>query len=131
MAAAMGPVARQPRSGGARLLRIDRKLESGQESRPIVLEHQLTLVEMGDGFGERETEPRAFVRSTGIETAEAPPRLGQSLGWNAGAAIANLDANLAFAGLDPDRDFAAPRTVADRIFDEIAHRLRQQLAMPE
>src|SRR5690348_13075727 len=84
-------VATARRLGCARLLRVDREVERGQQSGPIVLQHQLTFVEMGDGLGEREAEAGAFVRTARIEAAEAAARLGQAVGGDAWAAVADLD----------------------------------------
>jgi hypothetical protein len=50
-------------SGCAHLLRLDRELKNGEQAGRIVLENQLALVEMGDGFGQCEAKTGAFVRS--------------------------------------------------------------------
>ena len=97
----------------------------------IVVKDKLAVVEMGDGFNEGEAKPGAFRRSAGIEPPEPSHRLGPLLGRNAGAPVADGEPGEGFFLGDGDPDFAARRSVADGIFDQVAHRLRQQLAMPE
>lgn len=81
-------------------------------------------MEVSDRLGEREAEPRAFVRAAGIEAAETPTGFIIALNRNAGAAISDLHADLMFTGFDTHANLAAGRAVADGILDEIAHRLR-------
>src|SRR3954470_6074966 len=88
-------------------------------------------MEMSDGFGQREAEPRSLVRPARIEPAEPAPCLVTSLGRNAGSAVADLDANVPVAGLDPDANLAAAGAITDRILNQVADGLREQLAMPE
>ena len=58
-----------------RLLRVDRKLDRGEQARTIVLKRELAIVQMGDRFGECQAEPGSLVGAAGIESAEPAPRL--------------------------------------------------------
>src|SRR5207237_1240292 len=63
--------------------------------------------------------------------AEAPKRLLTTIERNAWPAVRNLDPDLFFSRLDAHRDIAADGPVTDRIFQEIAERLGEQLPMSE
>ena len=86
---------------------------------------------MGNRLGERQPEPRAFVRTAGVEPSKSPPRLFASFRRNSGPAVGDLDADGALTGFDADADLATGCAVAQRIFDEVAYRLGEQLPMPE
>ena len=58
----------------------------------------------------------------------ASPR---TLGRDAGPAVGDLDPDLLLVRLHADPDLAARRAVADRILDQVADRLGEQLAMAE
>src|SRR4051794_1230796 len=88
-------------------------------------------MKMRDRFGEREAEACALVRTAGVEPTEAPPRFVAPLRRDPAAAIGNLDPDVALTWLDPDPDFPARGTIADRILNEVAHCLGEKLAMAE
>src|SRR5438045_8547553 len=88
-------------------------------------------MEVRNRLGQRQAEPGAFVRAAGIEPAEASPRLLAPLTRNARAAIGDLDPDVALGWLDANLDLPARRTVADRVLDQVADGLGEQLAMAE
>ena len=88
-------------------------------------------MEMGDRFGEREAEPGSLVGAAGIKAAEPPHGLPVKLSRNTGPAITDGYADVAVRAVDGDLDLAAARSVADRIFDQVADRLGEQLAVTE
>ena len=66
-----------------------------------------------------------------FQAAEAPPRFAPELARDSRAAIGDLDPDLLAGPSTRDPDVAALRAVADGILDEVADRLREQLAMAE
>src|ERR1700752_3326114 len=78
---------------GARLC-VDRKLEDGEQSRAIVSQLELALVQVRDRFGEGEAKARSLVGPAGIEPPESPARLVSPFGWDSGAAVADLHPDL-------------------------------------
>lgn len=110
---------------------MHRKLKGGEKPWPIILQDELALVQVCDGFGERKTEPRSFRRSARIEPAEALPSLCQTVCRNTGSAIPHLDPYLAIARRDVNGDLAAFGAVSNGILDQVADGLREQLAVPE
>ena len=86
---------------------------------------------MGDCLSKREAEPSTFRRAARIEAAEAPPRFVLELCRNARTMVGDLNADLRAEALDRDSDVAALRSITHRIFNQIADRLRQELAMAE
>ena len=117
--------------GGASLFGVDGKFEDRDQSGAIVFEHQLAIVQMGDGFGERETETGTFVGPARIEATKAAARLIASFDRDTWTAVGHFDADETFAWPDANPDFSAARAIADRVFDEVADRLCKQLAMAE
>src|SRR4051794_7432204 len=110
---------------------MDGQLDNGEQSWTIVLQPQFAVVQMRDRFGEGEAEPRTFLGTAGIQSAEPPPCLVAPLRSDAGPAITDLDPDLPLTRLDPHADFAARGTVANGVLQEVAYRLREQLTVAE
>src|SRR5205823_5497798 len=91
---------------------MDREHQDGQQSRLVVLEHQLAVVEVGDGLREGEPESCALIGAAGVEPSEAAACFVAPLGRNSWAAVADLDPNVALVRLDPDSDLASGSAVA-------------------
>ena len=76
-----------------RLLAVDRDIECCDEARLIVVEMQLTLMQVRDRLDERETKPRALVRATGVKPTEALQRFLTASERNARAAIRDCNSD--------------------------------------
>src|SRR5438270_13999811 len=96
---------------------MDRQVERREQSRRIVLEQQLAVVEVSDGFGERQSEAGPLVGAARIEASEAAPGFVPARGRDAWPAVGDLDPDPPFAGPDAGADLAAARPVAAGVFD--------------
>src|SRR6476661_10151855 len=88
-------------------------------------------MQVGDGLRECQSEASALVGPAGIEPAETTARFLAPLGGNARTAITHFDPDASFAGLHADSNFAAGGAIADRVLDQVAYCLGEQLAVPE
>src|SRR4051794_7564564 len=107
------------------------EVESREQSRTIVVESELAFVEVGNGPREREAKAGALVGSARIQAAEAAQRLLPAVERDARTAIRDLDSDSLVAALDAHTNLAAIGAVTDRIFEQIAERLREKLPMSE
>src|SRR6476619_5072177 len=107
------------------------QVQSGQQAGAIVVKAELALMEVGNGPGQRETEAGPLVGPARIEAAEAAQRLLPAVERYARSAIADLDSNPFVSALDADIDLPAVGAVTDRVFEEVAERLREKLPMSE
>src|SRR5689334_21354878 len=86
---------------------------------------------MRDRLGQSQPEARTFIGSARVQPSEAAYRLDSPVARNAGTAIADLDANESVRFARRDGDLSAGISVANRILDEVAHGLLEQLPVTE
>src|SRR5690242_11067585 len=120
----LSSVSAQPRRRSARALRrVHWQLHDDEESRLIILEQKLSLVQVGDGLSQRQAKAGALVGAARIEPPEALHRLLPALQRDSGAPVGDFDPDLLLARAYPDLDLSAARSIADRVLDEVADRL--------
>ena len=114
----------------ARLRRVDGQVEHGEQPGRVVLEQQLALVQVGDRSASARPSPAPS--SERLESSRPNRRSASSAApRECPARDRRPRSGSAARRAAPEPDFAAARAVADRIFDEVADRLREQLAMAE
>src|SRR5262249_39214653 len=125
--ATLGPYSSRPRSLRARLRErfqaAQRDVQNRDQSRQIVFECKLAVMQMGDGADQREAEPSTAFRPARVEPSEAPQRFLAALFGDARSMIGDGDREAFPILADGDLDGSTRSAVADRIFDQIADRL--------
>src|SRR5947209_13270582 len=86
-------------------------------------------MEMGHRLRQREAEAGAAGRARAVEPPEAAPRLRLIRGRDAGAAIGDAEPQPPLAHPCEQHRLAALAGIMKRIVEQIAERLREQLAM--
>src|SRR5574338_342041 len=102
----------------------NRDFQRCDEAGAIVLQDDLAVVEVSDGLDQGEAEPGALGRAARIEPPEAPQRLAPSVLGDPRSAVRHPDREGAARGYRAHVDLAAS-AVANRVFDEVADRLRE------
>src|SRR6185503_17017776 len=81
---------------------IQRQVERSDQSRLIVPEHKLAVVEVSDRGDQRQAKAGAFFGATRIEAAEPPQRFAAPLFGDSRTAVGDLDREPLAPGNDRD-----------------------------